>query len=342
MQTHAGPSIQIYCARLVARQRTEVRATIGAAVKHAAGNLDLSGTGLRDLVEWQENHSDAAALRVILDDSLDDAVRILNTIDDHVEAIETLLRAELGHKVSAAAVLRGAMEATLMVCYLFDATVPPAQTLARHAAMKIGAAQGSEKALRQFGSEASVESKEEVREGTEGIKKFFVDHGFVLGTTKQPSDYTPSVTIDGETAQMNINTTEQMQRYMPDETYGWAIASGAVHSEAWFLPTLVHGIEDDALSSVDDAVTSTVSSLFEASHALMRTVAAHTGFDVGPVQKRTFTRLKALLAKARKTPFSPIDFESFQARGKSESASAAPAKLGASFVRPGVTYGSLQ
>jgi hypothetical protein len=342
MQTHAGPSIQIYCARLLARQRADVRETIGAAINHAAGNLALSGTGLRDLVEWQENHSHAAALRVILDDSLDDAVRLLNTIDDHAEAIEMLLRAELGHKVSASAVLRGAMEATLMVCYLFDASVPPAQTIARHAAMKIGAAQGNERALRQFGSEASDESRAEAREGTEGIKNFFADNGFVLGTTKKTPDYTPSVTIDGETAQLNVNTTEQMQRYMPDETYGWAIASGAVHSESWFLPTLVHGIDEDALSSVDDAVTSVVTSLLNASDALMGTVAAHTGFDVGRTQKRTFTRLKALLARSRGTSFSPIDFETFQARGKSNSGSATPSKLGASFVRPGVTYGSLR
>lgn len=326
-----------YCGRLITQQRRDVRTSIIAAIDLAAGNLELSGTGLRNLVSWMESHEQYELLRPIFDAGLDDAFRLLGGLDEHALAIEILMRQSHGHSMATSTLLRGLVEGVLAVCYLFDAKIPPARAAARMVAFRLDSMEGTERTAVEFGIDMPGEELAQVREAGEGMRELLRDHGFSLVTNK--AGFTVAVHFDGEKAPVKINATDAMRKYMPDETYGWWVASGAVHSKGWFLPSFTEGIEEPALSGPEDAIATIVISLLRASEALMETVSAHTGYDTKGIEARTFNRLKAVLAKGRNQSFSPIDIETFQSRGKGAGWTREASKLSAAFIQPGRAYG---
>lgn len=340
MTIKGSESFQSFCARIVARQREDVRQTFTAATDYAGGNLELSGTGLRNLVEWMEEQPSGGSIKVFFDSGIEDAVRALRAIDEHALAIEVLLRNGGVFGAAGSTLLRGAMEGVLGLCYLFDSSVPPAQMAARLVAHRIASLHGNEKAIKAFGTDVPQSTLTNAQEASDGIKQLYRDSGFILGESKDGGRYTPSVSIDGETAQVKVTMTEAAKKYAPDDTFGWAIASGAVHSEAWFLPSFVNGASDVALGHPDEANMTIVSTLLAASESLAQAIGKHTGYDVGPFEKRTFTRQKTLISRLKGTPFSPIDFETYKSRGKSKT-QPAESVIGESFMKPGTTYGPM-
>ncbi|QNE34315.1 hypothetical protein [Leifsonia shinshuensis] len=332
---------QEYAAKIVAQERQDLRHAFLESTDYAAGNLEVHGSGLRNVVEWMETRAEFPALRVIFEQGLEDAVRLLNSIDAHTEAIELLFRSGRGHTPAASTLLRAVHEAVVVLCYLYDSEVPPAQSVARLAAYKIDSVQGNESTLAEFGRDASPKDLKRVQESTDGIKAFFAENGFVLGATKEPSRLCPSVSFEGERAQVRLKTTELAKTYLPDETYGWVIASGAVHSKPWFLPSTVDGFTEDAMAHPDESAATVLFSLLYAAGVLANTLRAHSGFDTTSAERRAFTRLKAAVARLDGTPFSPIDLETYKARGKSSAQRPPDGHVGAGLIRPGREYGLL-
>ena len=328
-----------YCGRLIAQQRRDVRTTIASSIDLAAGNLELSGTGLRNLVSWMESHEEYELLRPMFDSGLDDAFRLLGGVDEHALAIETMMNQSHGHSMATTTLLRGLVEGVLAVCYLFDTKIPPALTAARMVAFRLDSMEGTERTAVEFGIDMPGDELAQVREAGEGMRELLTNHGFSLISNK--AAFTVAVHFDGEKAPVKINATDAMRKYMPDETYGWWVASGAVHSKGWFLPSFTEGIDEPALSEPEDAIATIVISLLRASDALMETVSAHTGYDTKATRARTFNRLKAVLAKGRNQNFSPIDIETFQTRGKGAGWTRESSELSAAFIQPGRTYGPL-
>ena len=200
--------------------------------------------------------------------------------------------------------------------------------------------EGTERTAVEFGIDMPGDQLAQVREAGEGMRKLLTDHGFTLISNN--AGFTAAVHFDEEKASLKINATDAMRKYMPDETYGWWVASGAVHSKGWFLPSFTEGIDEPALSEPEDAIATIVISLLRASDALMETVSAHTGCDTKAIRARTFTRLKAVLAKGRNKNFSPIDIETFQSRGRGAGWTRESSKLSSAFIQPGRTYGVIE
>lgn len=89
-----------------------------------------------------------------------------------------------------------------------------------------------EKTLREFGDDVPQKQRLDAANASAGFRALFAENGYVLAQGKSVRPYTPSISIDGEVAQINVHTSDLVKTHMPDEIYGWAVASGAVHSEA--------------------------------------------------------------------------------------------------------------
>ncbi|MCU1471339.1 MAG: hypothetical protein JWQ39_2488 [Glaciihabitans sp.] len=238
------------CVDLIRQQRRDLRTVVGAAVAVPYAEAPPT-SGRRKWWNWAQARSDVNILSLVMDCGLDDAIRLLNAADDHAQAIQVLLGSEQNLMASAMTLERGRIESSLRFCYLMDATVSPVKTVLRMAAFQLEAIEGTHSTALKFGADMPAARLAEIREAMDEAKGLLEENGFVLTKRKEADTYTYSLNFNGLDETVAFNATDAATRYFPGHSFEWSVTSGAVHSSAWLLPTVVGSAEEVALSASD-------------------------------------------------------------------------------------------
>lgn len=307
-----GVTPATYCARLLRRTRVDVAAAIADAVERRDEGEDSSGRGR--LIHWIAGIDDpdtAGFFRLMADQSLEDATRLLTAIDEHAHAMQLVMEAGVA-STSLVTLQRALIEAVLTLCYVHDAAAAPARTMLRIVARELDAVEGSERNSAAFPRSVIGDRAAEIREGVKGVRAMLVRFGIELTPVHKGS--TPSLAYDGERENVMFNATDAAKRYLKADAHHWNMGSGGTHSKAWFLPSVLDGLTDEKLSSEVEQFGAPTFALLASARVLLTAVAAHSGVSTTPAREAVFMREKGLMAFVQGNNPSPISLEEFESR----------------------------
>ena len=324
-------SFGFFCSRLIAQERRDIRTLVMTAIDAAREDAP-DGSGRRAMDEWLGARSDTSILHSIMEQGLENGMRLLNALDDHALAIELLLRSGQAPKLSLVTLQRGFIEALLLICHLFDPAVDPATLIRRHVAYQLQSVEGNEGTAVKFGGHLPASDLQRARTAVDEIQSFLLNNGFVLGKSRPNHLHTSYVGFEGANQTVAFNATDAMKLYLTEQAYEWSVSSGAVHALGWFLPSVVDGATEDALSDYVTTYTGVAAGMISASYALLNVFSGHSGIDVRAVEKATHFRVRAIISAHDGSAFSSIDVETFKGR-RGFSPDSDESVLGAGFVR---------
>ena len=218
-----------------------------------------------------------------------DAAEILRATREHVLALEAVLAADDMLPIPALTLARAVHESVIYICWLADPNLPPAQRVARAAAMTLAASQGGHEVLPVFPGQMAAESQR-VREGFMGIQRLMEGYGLIINR-RDGTDYGTSVVCEGQKAPLRINATQESRRYIPGNHHMWVTGSGAAHSRGWFT----RGLE----GPWPELVVMAVAPLLDVVDALIDNTHGYAGLDTAAIHTRTHLRRRALLDRVR-------------------------------------------
>lgn len=301
-----------YCARLLKRTREDVAAAIVEAVERRDESEDASGRGR--LIHWVAGIDDpdtAGFFRFMADESLEDATRLLTTIDEHTHAMQLVMEAGVA-STSVVTLQRALIEAVLTLCYVHDADAAPARSMLRILARQLDTFEGSERNSAAFPRSVIGDRAAEIREGVEGFRAMLLRYSVELTPLHKGS--TPSLAYDGHRENVVFNATDAAKRYLKADAHHWNMGSGGTHSKAWFLPGVLDGLTDEKLSSEVEQFAAPTFAVLASARVLLAAVATHSGVSTTHAREAVFMREKALMAFVQGNDPSPISLAEFESR----------------------------
>jgi hypothetical protein len=172
------------------------------------------GDGRGRLIDWVAGIDDletAGFFRLMADESLEDATRLLNAIDEHAHVMQLVMEAGVA-STSLVTLQRALIEAVLTLCYVHDADAAPARTMLRILARQLDAFKGSERNSAAFPRSVIGDRAAEIRGGVEGFRAMLVRYGVELTPLHKGS--TPSLAYDGHRENVVFNATDAAKRYL--------------------------------------------------------------------------------------------------------------------------------
>jgi hypothetical protein len=272
------------------------------------------GDGRGRLIDWVAGIDDpetAGFFRLMADESLEDATRLLTAIDEHVHVMQLVMEAGVA-STSLVTLQRALIEAVLTLCYVHDADAAPARTMLRILARQLDAFKGSERNSAAFPRSVIGDRAAEIRGGVEGFRAMLVRYGVELTPLHKGS--TPSLAYDGHRENVVFNATDAAKRYLKADAHHWNMGSGGTHSKAWFLPSVLDGLTDEKLSSKVAQFGAPTFAVLASARVLLAAVSAHSGMSTTPPREAVFMREKALMAFVQDDDPSPISLAEFESR----------------------------
>ena len=123
-------------------------------------------------------------LAAVLDGAALDVQEILRSAHEHVQAIETLLRANEMLPIPAMTLVRSIHESVLMICWLTDPALAPVQRLTRAAALRLTQSQGSHRTIGDFPGNLQEDS-ERVRKAMVDMQRYLTKAGSCSGSARR-------------------------------------------------------------------------------------------------------------------------------------------------------------
>jgi hypothetical protein len=287
-----GPGV--YAARLVRSTIKDADRLLDQAME--AGYFRVAGTGIATLDPWMRDHPHAKFIYgEIFAENANVTERLLRNCSDLAEGLALALDAN-GSVLTSLYVLQRALgEAVMRICYMFDAAVAPARTMARLAAYQIESVEGNLRAAEAFGR-AGKESAGRTLSHIDMLHKMMKEGGFELHPDTRRPPLTFSVSIDGERENIKFDATAAFKKYVPASAWQWELGSGVTHSRGWMLASILPTLETEAPGSTVDSIMGVALTVFELADALAVTAAAHTGVNADWFRKRIHGRRRGALS----------------------------------------------
>lgn len=325
-----GITARRYVARLLVQQHRDVRMMLSDAMDAAAERRPRAG--VTQLFEWVKTQPDEEWLGTIIWQGIDEGTKLLNVADDYARGMLALLGAESLTSASLFAIARSLGEAIMRFCYVFDTEVPPAKYVLRQLAIQVEAVEGNQRAADAFGTDMTPDEVSRIGAAVAQLHDFLNRNGIVRRPSKNPM-LTSSIGRAGVNETIEFNATDAYRKYMPGSSFQWNLGSGAAHSRSWMLPSIVAGIEDEALSSEAEVLASTATGVLALADAISFVAERHSGESFDNVRKRTHLRRLALLRIARPAPNLAVDHLEYHARDKTLGWTKDEPNYGVSFYR---------
>lgn len=320
-----------YAARLIRQQRAAVRRLVNVAFE--AAEIAKNPIAGRNAVEsWMRARSDAEFVGTVLDQGVDNVIRLLAAIDDEARGVEILMGSERAPMLSPVALQRGLIEATLVTCYLLDVTDPLKHFL-RNLAYQLEAVEGSQSMAEKFGLDLPMKKRQQLIEAVDAIHEFLAENGVELVAGNGNVRFTHHVSFDGVNETIAFNATDAMNKYAKEHSYEWSLTSGALHARGWYLPSVIGGISESALASSTENYAAVSSGVINAYQSLITAIGLYTGVDVSEYERSTHLRLRVLLAAANGDAVSELDVTDFKKRSVADEWRVGEPNLGRSFVK---------
>jgi len=325
--TDFGPGV--YIARHLRRTLADAEELLDQALTAGAARND--GSGVARLDEWMLAHPHRDFLRgAIFGTNMETVERLLRSCRDLTTGLALALDANGELRTSLFVLQRALGEAVMRLCYIMDAEVPPARSLARMAAYQIESIEGNLAAADSFGSHA-VEEAVRIKAAILELQRRLAKGGFELTPDTRRPTLTAAVTLDGQRENIKFNATDAFKKYVPGSSWQWELGSGVTHSRGWMLSSIVPTVETEAPGTVIDLVVGVGLVVFDLADAVARVAFSHTGVDVDWFLKKVHSRRRGAISWTSSHPnlVGHVEYASRSPEFKAETG-----HLGASFQRP--------
>jgi hypothetical protein len=326
--TAFGPGV--YIARHLRSTLVDADELLDQALTAGAARND--GSGVARLDEWMRGHPHGDFLHgAIFDANMETVERLLRSCRDLTTGLALALDTNGELRTSLFVLQRALGEAVMRLCYIMDADIPPARSLARMAAYQVEGIEGNLAAADAFGSYA-VEEGARIRATISELQRRLTEGGFELTPDTRRPPLTAGVTLDGQRENVKFNATDAFKKYVPGSSWQWELGSGVTHSRGWMLSSIVPTLETEAPGTAIELVVGVGLVVFDLADAVARVAAAHTGVYVDWFLKKVHSRrlgANSWTNGGRSLSVGHVEYASRPPEFK-----AAEGHLGASFRRP--------
>jgi hypothetical protein len=326
--TDFGPGV--YIARHLRSTLADTEELFDQALTAGAARHD--GSGVARLDEWMRGHPHGDFLHAaIFGTNMETVERLLRSCRDLTTGLALALDANGELRMSLFVLQRALGEAVMRLCYIMDADIPPARSLARMAAYQVEGIEGNLGAADSFGPHA-VEEATRIRSVISELQRRLTEGGFELTPDTRRPPLTAAVTLDGQRENIKFNATDAFNKYVPGSSWQWELGSGVTHSRGWMLSSIVPTVETEAPGTVIDVVVGVGLIVFDLADAVARVASSHTGVDVDWFLKKVHSRRRGAISwtSAHKNlSVGHVEYASRPPAFKAEKG-----YLGASFRRP--------
>lgn len=218
----------------------------------------------------------------IVRDAQRHAMRVYDSILEHLRTIELVLSSGRELPVAAWTNARVVLEGVLYICWLADADAATEKRIARAATILPQQIEGKYDALEKFPSSVrEAMAARQLRSNKRALAEVYAEVGLDLVhfTDKdgKPLDAFRHIVYKGEKAAFRSNTTQLAETYLPNDQKLYHLLSGAAHGKAWFLNgTVTDGYDEfidhalQPLSVIGDTFRTAIERYFDLDLRMMR------------------------------------------------------------------------
>jgi len=282
-------------------------------------NLPFGDCARARTIEWLDEVAvdapqTAEAIKGILDEGVLAIARLLTSALDHAYGLRALLTDPRGLLSSPYGTARALLEAVLQACFILDPWIPPNDRVLRMLAYRVATVEGQLSTLDAFGKAADQTSRARITSAIEGLHGWLDRYGFGRDPEKRSVLATRRIGYRGRWVALEFNVTAAATKYMPNDSFFYAVLSGAAHGRGWFLAGH-YGLDGgETGASRADVATSSALLTLSLSDALVEVLGRHVGVAYESVLRKTHRRRVMLSALPGTGPSLSVSFEDYHAR----------------------------